>query len=237
MNKTIHRAESRGYANHGWLQTYHTFSFANYYDPRRIHFGMLRVLNDDIIAPGEGFGTHPHDNMEIVTIALEGALKHGDSMGNMKILNPGEIQVMSAGTGITHSEINASMTEPAKLLQIWILTDRKNHTPRYNQIELAPAKPNEFRTIVAPEGHGDEHTGWIHQNSWFSTLNLEQGHESEYLIHTSGNGAYIFVIEGQIEIDGEVLDRRDGMGVHDTDGFRIKASADSQVLVIEVPMN
>ena len=198
MNKTIHRAQTRGHANHGWLDTYHTFSFAGYYDPRRIHFGALRVLNDDTVAPGEGFGTHPHDNMEIVSIALEGALRHGDSMGNMQELRPGEIQVMSAGTGITHSEMNASDTEPVKFLQIWVLTDAENHTPRYNQIRLAPAKRNELRT--------------------------------------PGNGAYVFVIEGLAEVDGEVLGRRDGMGVWDTDGFGIRASADAQVLVIEVPM-
>lgn len=177
MNKTIHRAQTRGHANHGWLDTYHTFSFAGYYDPRRIHFGALRVLNDDTVAPGEGFGTHPHDNMEIVSIALEGALRHGDSMGNMQELRPGEIQVMSAGTGITHSEMNASDTEPVKFLQIWVLTDAENHTPRYNQIRLAPAKRNELRTIVAPEGRGGENTGWLHQDAWFSTLDLDKGHD------------------------------------------------------------
>ena len=236
MNKTIHRAQTRGHANHGWLDTYHTFSFAGYYDPRRIHFGALRVLNDDTVAPGEGFGTHPHDNMEIVSIALEGALRHGDSMGNMQELRPGEIQVMSAGTGITHSEMNASDTEPVKFLQIRVLTDAENHTPRYNQIRLAPAKRNELRTIVAPEGRGGENTGWLHQDAWFSTLDLDKGHDVEYRMHTPGNGAYVFVIEGLAEVDGEVLGRRDGMGVWDTDGFGIRASADAQVLVIEVPM-
>ena len=213
MNKTIHRAQTRGHANHGWLDTYHTFSFAGYYDPRRIHFGALRVLNDDTVAPGEGFGTHPHDNMEIVSIALEGALRHGDSMGNMQELRPGEIQVMSAGTGITHSEMNASDTEPVKFLQIWVLTDAENHTPRYNQIRLAPAKRNELRTIVAPEGRGGENTGWLHQDAWFSTLDLDKGHDVEYRMHMPGNGAYVFVIEGLVEVDGEVLGRRDGMGV------------------------
>lgn len=186
--------------------------------------------------PGEGFGTHPHDNMEIVSIALEGALRHGDSMGNMQELRPGEIQVMSAGTGITHSEMNASDTEPVKFLQIWVLTDAENHTPRYNQIRLAPAKRNELRTIVAPEGRGGENTGWLHQDAWFSTLDLDKGHDVEYRMHTPGNGAYVFVIEGLVEVDGEVLGRRDGMGVWDTDGFGIRASADAQVLVIEVPM-
>ena len=196
MNKTIHRAESRGYADHGWLQTHHTFSFANYYDPRRVHFGALRVLNDDTVAPGEGFGTHPHDNMEIVSIALEGALRHGDSMGNMKVLRPGEIQVMSAGTGITHSEMNASETEPVKFLQIWVLTDAQNHTPRYNQVELAPAKRNVPHVIVAPEGRGGEHVGWVHQDAWFYTLDLDKDHVAEYRMNTRGHGAYVFVIEG-----------------------------------------
>lgn len=214
----------------------------------------IRSVLPDITTPGESIsapcgcsttirsprakdsGTHPHDNMEIVSIALEGALRHGDSMGNMQELRPGEIQVMSAGTGITHSEMNASDTEPVKFLQIWVLTDAENHTPRYNQIRLAPAKRNELRTIVAPEGRGGENTGWLHQDAWFSTLDLDKGHDVEYRMHTPGNGAYVFVIEGLAEVDGEVLGRRDGMGVWDTDGFGIRASADAQVLVIEVPM-
>lgn len=236
MNKTIHRAETRGHANHGWLDTHHTFSFAGYYDPRRVHFGALRVLNDDTVAPGEGFGTHPHDNMEIVSIALEGALRHGDSMGNMQVLRPGEIQVMSAGTGITHSEMNASATEPVKFLQIWVLTDAQGHTPRYNQLELAPARRNELRTIVAPEGRGDEHVGWIHQDAWFSTLDLDKDHTVEYRMKTLGHGAYVFVIEGNVKLADEELGPRDGVGITDTDGFLIKGDTDARVLIIEVPM-
>lgn len=236
MNKTIHRAETRGHANHGWLDTHHTFSFAGYYDPQRVHFGALRVLNDDTVAPGEGFGTHPHDNMEIVSIALEGALRHGDSMGNMQVLRPGEIQVMSAGTGITHSEMNASATEPVKFLQIWVLTDAQGHTPRYNQLELAPAKRNELRTIVAPEGRGDEHVGWIHQDAWFSTLDLDKDHTVEYRMKTPGHGAYVFVIEGNVKLADEELGPRDGVGITDTDGFLIKGDTDARVLIIEVPM-
>ncbi|WP_295914469.1 pirin family protein [uncultured Alistipes sp.] len=236
MNKTIHRAETRGHANHGWLDTHHTFSFAGYYDPRRVHFGALRVLNDDTVAPGEGFGTHPHDNMEIVSIALEGALRHGDSMGNMQVLRPGEIQVMSAGTGITHSEMNASATEPVKFLQIWVLTDAQGHTPRYNQLELAPARRNELRTIVAPEGRGDEHVGWIHQDAWFSTLDLDKDHTVEYRMKTPGHGAYVFVIEGNVKLADEELGPRDGVGITDTDGFLIKGDTDARVLIIEVPM-
>lgn len=236
MNKTIHRAETRGHANHGWLDTHHTFSFAGYYDPQRVHFGALRVLNDDTVAPGEGFGTHPHDNMEIVSIALEGALRHGDSMGNMQVLRPGEIQVMSAGTGITHSEMNASATEPVKFLQIWVLTDAQGHTPRYNQLELAPARRNELRTIVAPEGRGDEHVGWIHQDAWFSTLDLDKDHTVEYRMKTSGHGAYVFVIEGNVKLADEELGPRDGVGITDTDEFLIKGDTDARVLIIEVPM-
>lgn len=236
MNKTIHRAQTRGHADHGWLDTYHTFSFAGYYDPQRVHFGALRVLNDDTVAPGEGFGTHPHDNMEIVSITLEGALRHGDSMGNMKELRPGEIQIMSAGTGITHSEMNASRTEPVKFLQIWVLTDAENHTPRYNQLELSPARRNELRVIVAPEGRGGEHVGWIHQDAWFSTLDLDAGQEAEYRMHTHGHGAYVFVIEGKVDVAGEELGPRDGMGVSDADEFRIKGGTDAKVLIIEVPM-
>lgn len=236
MNKTIHRAETRGHANHGWLDTHHTFSFAGYYDPQRVHFGALRVLNDDTVAPGEGFGTHPHDNMEIVSIALEGALRHGDSMGNMQVLRPGEIQVMSAGTGITHSEMNASATEPVKFLQIWVLTDAQGHTPRYNQLELAPARRNELRTIVAPEGRGDEHVGWIHQDAWFSTLDLDKDHTVEYRMKTPGHGAYVFVIEGNVKLADEELGPRDGVGITDTDEFLIKGDTDARVLIIEVPM-
>ena len=236
MNKTIHRAETRGHANHGWLDTHHTFSFAGYYDPQRVHFGALRVLNDDAVAPGEGFGTHPHDNMEIVSIALEGALRHGDSMGNMQVLRPGEIQVMSAGTGITHSEINASATELVKFLQIWVLTDAQGHTPRYNQLELAPARRNELRTIVAPEGRGDEHVGWIHQDAWFSMLDLDKDHTVEYRMKTPGHGAYVFVIEGNVKLADEELGPRDGVGITDTDGFLIKGDTDARVLIIEVPM-
>ena len=197
MKKTIHRAATRGYADHGWLRTHHTFSFAGYYDPGRIHFGALRVLNDDTVAPGEGFGTHPHENMEIVSLVLSGALRHGDSMGNMQLLKPGELQVM---------------------------------------IELAPAKRNEFRLIVAPEGRGGEHVGWIHQTAWFHTLDLDAGREARYRMNLHGNGAYVFVIEGTAEVAGEPLGPRDGMGISDADDFLIRASENARLLVIEVPM-
>ena len=214
MKKTIHRAATRGYADHGWLRTHHTFSFAGYYDPGRIHFGALRVLNDDTVAPGEGFGTHPHENMEIVSLVLSGALRHGDSMG----------------------EMNASREEPVKFLQIWVITDAEGHTPRYTQIELAPAKRNEFRLIVAPEGRGGEHVGWIHQTAWFHTLDLDAGREARYRMNLHGNGAYVFVIEGTAEVAGEPLGPRDGMGISDADDFLIRAFENARLLVIEVPM-
>lgn len=235
-NKVIHRAATRGYADHGWLKAHHTFSFADYYDSRRVHFGALRVLNDDIIAPGRGFGTHPHADMEIVTIPLSGALKHGDSMGNMEVLRPGEIQVMSAGTGITHSEFNASDKEPVSLLQIWILTDNKGHTPRYEQLTLSEAHCNALRVIVAPEGCGSQHVGWVHQRAWMYTLDLRAGHVVEYRMNIHGQGAYVFVLEGDAEVGGEALGRRDGMGIRDADKFLIKGLSDTKLLIIEVPM-
>lgn len=236
MQQVIHRATTRGYADHGWLKTYHTFSFGGYYNPQRMHFGALRVLNDDTVAPGEGFGTHPHDNMEIVSIPLEGALRHGDSMGHMQELRPGEIQVMTAGTGLTHSEYNASTSEPVKFLQIWVLTDMTGHAPRYNQIELLRAKSNALRVIVAPEGRGSEHVGWIHQDAWFYTLDLDVEHVTEYRMNTPGHGAYIFVLEGTVEVAEQLLACRDGMGIWDVNEFFIKGVTAARLLIIEVPM-
>ena len=236
MDKVLHRAATRGHADHGWLDTYHTFSFADYYDPKRIHFGSLRVLNDDTVAPGEGFGTHPHANMEIVSIPLSGALRHRDSMGYVQELRPGGIQVMSAGTGITHSEFNASDTEPVKFLQIWLLPDARGHRPRYDQLTLAPAVRNELRPIVAPEGFGNEHVGWIHQRAWFHTLDLDAGRGADYRLRLFGDGVYLFVLEGCVETAGETLSRRDGLGICGAGELRIDAAADASVLLIEVPM-
>lgn len=236
MNKVIHRAATRGEADHGWLRTRHTFSFADYYDPCRIRFGALRVLNDDTVAPGRGFATHPHADMEIVSIPLAGALKHGDSMGNMQMLRPGEIQVMTAGTGITHSEFNASREEPVEFLQIWILTDMPGHRPRYDQVVLSNPRPNALRLIVAPEGCGGEHVGWIHQTAWFYTLDLGAGKALEYRMQVHGDGAYLFVLEGEADVAGERLGRRDGMGIWEADEFLIKGVTQTSVLIIEVPM-
>lgn len=236
MKKVIHRSDSRGYFNHGWLKTHHTFSFARYYDPERINFGALRVLNDDTVAPGEGFSTHPHDNMEIVSIPLEGILEHADSMSNACQLKPGMIQVMSAGTGITHSEYNGSDTDPVKFLQIWIFTDRRGHTPRYKDIVLEPLKKNELTKIVGPESEGGENVGWLHQQAWFYLADIAEGKSVRHALHGADKGVYVFVIEGEVTVNGEKLQYRDGMGVWDTESVEVRADKPSKVLLIEVPM-
>lgn len=236
MKKVIHRAPTRGHADHGWLETYHTFSFADYCHPQRIRFGALRVLNDDTVAPGKGFGIHPHENMEIVSIPLSGALRHGDNMGHMQTLRPGQIQVMSAGTGIAHSEYNASGTEPVKFLQIWVLPDHAGHTPRYERIALSESRRNALRPIVAPEGCGGEHVGWIHQNAWFHTLEQTEGDTAEYRMRIPGNGAYLFVLEGRIRTDGEELGPRDGIGLWETEDLTITGATEARTLIVEVPM-
>lgn len=236
MQKIIHRASTRGYADRGWLISHHTFSFADYYNPSRTHFGALRVLNDDWVAGGEGFGAHPHDNMEIVTIPLAGALRHGDNMGHSEVLGLGQAQVMTAGTGVTHSEYNASDREPAEFLQIWILSDARGHKPRYEQFDLSPEHRNSLRLIVAPEGCGSQHVGWIHQSAWMYMLHMEKGHVEQYKLRVSGQGIYLFVLEGSIAVGDEELERRDGMGVWETDEVLIKGLADARVLIIEVPM-
>lgn len=236
MEKVIHRAATRGYFDHGWLQTFHTFSFADYYNPQRIHFGALRVLNDDTVAGGEGFGSHPHDNMEIVSIPLSGELRHEDSMGHGEVLRPGEIQVMSAGTGIVHSEFNNLPDREVKFLQIWIFPDRDDLTPRYEQIRLAKAEPDRLRPIVAPKGEGGEHVGWIHQKAWLSTLDLTSGAETDYELHGANHGVYLFVLEGVVEAAGETLRTRDGMGIRRTERVALRGIENSHLLLIEVPM-
>ena len=236
MEKIIHRAVTRGYFDHGWLQTYHTFSFADYYNPQRMHFGALRVLNDDTVAGGEGFGQHPHNNMEIVSIPLSGELRHEDSMGHGEILRTGEIQVMSAGTGVVHSEFNNLPDREVKFLQIWIFPDHDEVTPRYEQIRLAKAEPNRLRPIVAPEGHGRDHVGWIHQKAWLSTLDLTPDVETDYELHSPGHGVYLFVLEGTVEAAGETLRTRDGMGIRQTDRLTLRSGGNSRLLLIEVPM-
>jgi redox-sensitive bicupin YhaK (pirin superfamily) len=235
MKTIYHKASTRGHANHGWLNTYHTFSFANYYDPKRIHFGVLRVLNDDTVKGGEGFDTHPHRDMEIVSIPLQGALRHGDSMGNEGVIRKGEIQVMSAGTGVLHSERNDNLDEPVKFLQIWIFPREKGVQPRYDQMTIADnAKQNDFQQILSP--YKDDEGVWIHQDAWFFWADFEKGTTKEYTVKKEGNGVYVFVIKGEAKIGGQVLGERDGLGVYDTATFSLEAIKDSEILLMDIPM-
>lgn len=235
MKTTIHKADSRGYVDHGWLKTFHTFSFASYYEPSRVRFGLLRVLNDDIIEAGMGFGSHPHDNMEIVTIPLEGELAHKDSMGTKQTLKAGEIQIMSAGSGLTHSEFNNSETEKINLLQIWVFPKERDIEPRYDQkIFNAEERKNKFQTVVSPKKENG--AMWINQEAFFSLADLDKGKNLKYNIKHEGNGAYLFVIEGTADAAGVILNRRDAIGVEDADSFEIKAIDNSKILLIDVPM-
>ena len=234
MKTIIDKANTRGYFNHGWLKTYHTFSFANYYNPRRIHFGALRVLNDDTVAPGEGFGMHPHKNMEVVSIPLQGYLRHGDNVQNESTITPGEIQVMSTGTGIYHSEYNASKTEDLKFLQIWVMPEKLNTPPAYQDFDVRPLlRKNEMALIVSPDGDAPAR---LLQQTWFSIGEIEAGKKIDYHMHQSHSGAYIFVMEGEVKVDGTILSRRDGMGVYETGSFELETLKDSHILFIEVPM-
>jgi len=238
MSKTtLHKANTRGHANHGWLDAHHSFSFANYYDPSRIQFGALRVLNDDNIAGGMGFGRHPHDNMEIITIPLEGAIEHQDSMGHKEIVRAGDIQVMSAGTGVAHSEYNANKDQALKLLQIWVFPNKQNVTPRYGQATLRREdRINKLQQIVSP-GPAEGGDGvWIHQDAWFHLGSLEKGFKTEYALKKAGNGVYAFLIDGNVTIDGVSLNKRDALGISETDKFEITADSDAELLLIEVPM-
>lgn len=235
MNKVIHRADSRGLADHGWLRSRHTFSFAAYHDSQRMGFGKLRVINDDVVAGGGGFDTHPHDNMEIISIPLSGALKHQDSMGNTHVIRHGEIQVMSAGTGITHSEYNYSDRDAVNFLQIWVEPREMAITPRYGQKAFPESEQqNRFQLLISPENENE--SIWINQDAYFLMGNLDQGEVVDYTTHNPENGMYVFVIEGEIEIANERLESRDAIGLTDLDGADIRAAANSRVLLIEVPM-
>ena len=235
MKTVYHKADSRGFADHGWLKSHHTFSFANYYNPERMNFGVLRVLNDDQVASGMGFGTHPHRDMEIISIPLEGDLEHKDSMGTTAVIRNGEIQVMSAGTGVQHSEYNRNKDGLVKFLQIWVIPNKMNVTPRYDQISIKEnEKINDFQQILSPNPY-DEGV-WIHQNAWFNLAKFEKGNAKEYRIHDAKNGVYVFVLKGSAKIDEQTLGTRDGFGIWETESFTLEALEDSEVLLMEVPM-
>ena len=236
MKKIIHTADSRGYFDYGWLKTNHTFSFSNYYDSDRLNFGMLRVLNDDIVAPGQGFGTHPHNNMEIVSIPLKGALAHKDSAGNEEVIVTNDVQVMSAGDGIQHSEYNHSSEEETNFLQLWIFPDKKGHQPRYDQKTFnAAERKNKLLNIVSP----DKRNGnlWLNQDAYLSISDIDKSKTINYKLNTQGNGIYIFLIDGEISVGGETISKRDGIGIWEVEEISIKAIKDSHVLLIEIPMN
>ena len=236
MEKVIHRAIDRGIQNHGWLKAAHSFSFANYHDPAKMNFGLLRVLNDDIIDPAMGFGTHGHDNMEIVTIPLKGALAHKDSLGSEGLIGPGEVQVMSAGNGIRHSEYNGSKTEEVNLLQIWVFPKEENIEPRYDQKKFdLESERNRFHTLVSP--NREESSMWINQHAYFLAGNFDADSSQSYTIKHPGNGAYVFLIEGKIEVEGDVLTRRDAIGLSETNTFNIHVIEESKILIIDIPMN
>ena len=235
MKTVFHSSDSRGYVNHGWLEARHSFSFANWFNPNRIQFGALRVLNDDIIAPGMGFGTHPHDNMEIITIPLIGDLEHKDSMGHAEVIREGEIQVMSAGTGVTHSEYNHNKDQPINLLQLWIFPNRRQVTPRYKQMTIADLiETNKISQILSP--NEDDQGVWIHQNAWFHLLKTDRETSETYQVRQTGNGVYVFVIEGNAAIGSQQLNKRDALGVWDVEQFDLSTSDGSSILLVEVPM-
>lgn len=231
----IHKAASRGISNIGWLESYHTFSFSHYYDPARIHFGALRVLNDDTVAPGMGFGKHPHQNMEIISIPLEGNLEHKDSMGNTTVIKAGEVQIMSAGTGVAHSEYNASNSDPVKFLQIWVFPEVNDLTPSYDQQKIdTTLMQNQWATIVSPEGKDGGLS--IHQKAWFSLSNLQENSSLDYQFHKEENGLYVFLLEGNILANEVELERRDGLGITETTSIKFLAKANSRILLMEVPL-
>ena len=235
MQLVFHSAESRGHANHGWLNAKHSFSFANWQNRERMHFGALRVLNDDIVAPNTGFGKHPHDNMEIITIPLNGEIQHEDSMGHKEIIKVNQVQVMSAGSGIYHSEFNSSKTEYLKLFQIWIFPDTENVEPRYATINYSwENAKNNFLLLVSPEK--DTLGTWINQNAWIHILKLEEGLAANYTIKNSNNGVYIMLIDGLITIENHELSEKDAVGIWETEAVKITAKLKSRILLIEIPM-
>jgi len=237
MKKVFHPASSRGTTDFGWLKANYSFSFAKYYNPDSMQFGNLRVLNDDFIAGGKGFGMHSHQNMEIITIPLEGALQHKDSLGNQGVITKGEVQVMSAGSGVQHSEFNASQTETVNILQIWIFTEKENVTPRYDQKQFSfEENENNFTQIVSPQQDNDGNALWVYQQTYFNLGNFSASKNVTYKLHRQNHGVYIFVISGKIEVSNQLLDKRDALGVWETNNIEIKVIEDAQILLVEVPM-
>tara|TARA_R110002012_G_scaffold81391_1_gene205926 strand:- start:1682 stop:2416 length:735 start_codon:yes stop_codon:yes gene_type:complete len=235
MKATVHRAKDRGYANHGWLEANHSFSFASWYDPEKINFGALRVLNDDRIAGGAGFPKHPHNNMEIITIPLSGKLEHEDSIGNKSQIAAGEVQVMSAGTGVTHSEYNALQNEELKLFQIWIFPNKQNVVPRYDELKLNIIdRENRFQQILSP--FPEDEGVWIHQDAWMFMSNLYKDKEIKYTVNMKGNGVFIMVISGKVNINNQFLSSRDAIAIEDASSFTVHSQQDAELLLIEVPM-
>ena len=235
-NTILHKADTRGHADHGWLNSYQSFSFAGYYNPERTQFGVLRVLNDDVVTGGKGFGSHPHDNMEIISIPLEGSLVHEDNMGHKEVVSAGEIQVMSTGSGVFHSEYNNSADKPAKFLQIWLFPNKLNVTPRYDQVKLDPLKgENKLQQLISPDKDGEG--TWIYQDAWFFSGRFDKERSLSYEKKKKENGVYLFVIKGSFAVDGQRLETRDGLGVTDVDSIEIQSLGDdSEILIMDVPM-
>ena len=236
MTTVLHKADTRGHADHGWLKSHHTFSFANYYNPERVHFGALRVLNDDTVAGGRGFNAHPPDNMEIISIPLAGDLEHKDSMGTVSVIREGDVQAMSAGTGVFHSEYNKNKDQEVKFLQIWVFPREKNVEPRYDQISVREVEAaNKFYQILSP--NPDDQGVWINQDAWFNLGKFEAGASDRYRINRKENGVYAFVLEGNVTIEGQSVNARDGFGIWNTDEISVQADSKARVLLMEVPMN
>ena len=237
MKTTLYKADSRGYANHGWLKSHHTFSFAGYHNPERMHFGALRVFNDDVVQPKMGFGTHPHDNMEIISIPLKGSLSHKDNMDNKRAITPQEVQAMSAGTGLTHSEFNDSADEAVNFFQLWIIPDSRNVSPRYEQKNFDKAqRNNKLQVLVESVASTDESTLKIHQDAKISRISLEEGQSIDYTLKSKDHGVFIMNISGTTQVADQALDERDAIGISEIDSLRILSTTTADILFVEVPM-
>ncbi len=236
MQKMIFRENDRGHVDFGWLKSAHSFSFGQYFDPDKMSFGALRVLNDDQVEGGQGFDRHDHNNMEIVSIPLEGALAHQDSMGNGRTIETGDVQIMSAGKGVQHAEFNANQKDPVKFLQIWVIPNERDLEPQYDQKSyLQLDKHNRFATIVSPD-NADLNAVHIHQDAYFNLADIDLGRKIEYTVHSEKNGLYLFVLEGKVLVENETLSRRDAIGLYQTEKIEIEACFDAKLLLIEVPM-